>query len=272
MGDDASTDAVEDPEDVDLPAWLDERAAEADIPREDLIDAAVAAYHAADGDGTAPRRIEERVETVESTVETLRGDVDEKIDDVRDRVLQVRDLAKGHTNDPEAIDDLDTRLEELRDRQTELAADLETVSADIDRIDEGFQNYETVLENLTETTRRLEARIDTLARVMRTTRDSVERVAGEQSERTQIESLAEAANRAGVRTARCQSCSASLDIALLTRPACPECGTTFADVEPATGFFGSATLTTGSPPALAPAEEDRTDPIEEMEADPTTDQ
>lgn len=271
MGDDAGTDAVDDRDDVDLPAWLEDRAAEADIPREDLLDAAVAVYRAAETDGRNPQSVLDRLDKVESRMSTLDAELDEKIKDVRARVLQVKELAESG-GDSESVEELEDDLADVREQQQALEAELESVTEELERFDDGFDNYESVLENLSETSRRLEARLDTLARVLRKTRDTVDRVAGEQSERTQMESLAEAANRAGVRTARCEACSASLDIALLTRPACPDCGTTFADVEPAQGFFGSATLTTGSPPALAPGEEERSDPIETMERDPPTDQ
>jgi len=262
MGDDGSGGSVD-----DEPAGLDEALLESDLPNEALADAIAAA------DGVAPpAEREERIDALEREVEALDEDLAEKIEDLRARVLQVRDMARDSGDgDGDHAGSVTRLAEEYEALETDLAAVAEDLSALEDDVDAGFQNYEQILEELSETTRRLEARLETVARVTRRTRETLDRVAGEQSERTQMESLAEAANRAGVRSARCAACSTSLDIALLTRPRCPDCGTTFADVEPAQGFFGSATLTTGSPPALAPGEEDRTDPIEEMGTDPTTD-
>lgn len=268
MGDDGST--VDD--DVgDLPAWLEDGVAEADLPRDEFLDAITTVYRAAETDGaTPPPASDDRVDDLESELHGLQDELDEKISDVRDRVLQVREMAN-------ADGDIDSdRITTIEDQHATIDAELEALDDRLEdleaTVDAGFENYESILNDLIESSRRHNARLDTLARVTRSNRDTLDRVAGEQSERTRMEDLAEAANRVGVRTARCEACGGSVDIALLTRPDCPDCGTTFVDVEPATGFFGSATLQTGSPPALAPGESrERTDPIEDMETDPTND-
>lgn len=279
MGDDGSAGSVDDGG-GDLPAWLDERVAEADMPRETFLDAVAVAYEAAASNGAAPpTEAGERITELEAELEALREDFEENLTDVRQRVLQVRDMAEpvdGHAGDGEGATAVEERITAVADTQTSIESELDAVEDRLDaledRVTDGFENYESILNDVVESTRRHNARLDTLARVTRTNRDTLDRVAGEQSERTRMDDLATAANRAGVRSARCDSCGVSLDIALLTRPECPECGAAFADVTPATGFFGSATLRTGSPPALAAGETTgRSDPIEDMETDPTND-
>jgi predicted Zn-ribbon and HTH transcriptional regulator len=62
--------------------------------------------------------------------------------------------------------------------------------------------------------------------------------------------LKDEANRLGVATADCDGCGSAIRLGLLSSPECPHCGSTFETVEPASGFFGSPSLTVGSRPAL----------------------
>lgn len=270
MGDEGSPGSVDDV-DGDLPAWLDEHVAESDVSQQEVLDAVAIAYEAT-ADGTEPPT--ERMAALETELESLRDDVDEKITDVRQRVLQVKEMAADEDGGGDG-DEFDDRVAAVAHTQSTIESELAAIEDRLDdletEVDDGFENYESILNDVVESTRRHNARLDTLARVTRSNRDTLDRVAGEQSERARMDDLADAANRVGVRTARCESCGKSLDIALLSRPECPECGTTFADVTPATGFFGSATLESGAPPALAAGDDERSDPIEDMDTDPIND-
>lgn len=274
--------------DPQLRDWLDERAAELDTSREAVLGRIVAAVRALDADGepsdgTLPAPYERRFEELDAEFTEL-------LEDVRERVIQVKretdrkapadhdheDLAERLATLSDRLDDVEADLSAvegdaeqvatLSERVDEVAADLTEQAAAVDeveselaavddRVDEGFENYEDVLEYLTDTTDELERRLDVLARAVVDVRGEVRRLGGQSAARAEAERLKLAANRSGVRSAACADCGASVDIALLTRPECPQCASSFSDVEPKQGLFGSHTLTTGEPPALRAADE-----------------
>jgi predicted Zn-ribbon and HTH transcriptional regulator len=125
-----------------------------------------------------------------------------------------------------------------------------------DDLEAGFENFEDVLEYLTETTDDLEGKTGKLARVLVDVRSEVERLRVQESRRAEAEALQLAANREGVRTAKCGECGSPVDVSLLSAPECPHCASTFGDVEKRSGLFSSNRLVTGDPPALPEARDD----------------
>lgn len=210
---------------------------------------------------------------LDERVAQLQDELHELIEDVRKRVVQLkRELDEKAPADHEhdahealrsRVDDAETRIEELEgdadriedfERTAERIDDLER---DVDRLDEsvgtiedGFENYEEVLTFLVEETEAIQDRLDTLARAVVAVRSDVESIAARRARREQVRELKRAASQYGVRRADCESCDATIEIALLTEPACPHCASQFTDLAPGTRFLRSNTLETGAPPAL----------------------
>lgn len=220
----------------DLGAWLDDQVADdPDRDRDDVLRDLAAAYReveVGDADGPVPGAVHDRLDA-------QREEYVDLVEDVRERVVEVAremdDLAPADHDHPDLRDD----------RVEEVAADLADLESTVDA---GFENYETVLEELTEAVDELSERMDTLAaRVV------------DGGGREALRDLRQAANEAGVRTATCEDCGGSVDVGLLTGPECPHCRSRFVDVDADSGLLGSPTLLVGSPPALAGGEESDTD-------------
>ncbi len=215
----------------DLGAWLDEQVADdPDRDRGDVLRDLAAAYREVDARDDAEG--ETPPEDVTERLEAQRAEYVELVEDVRERVVEVAremdDLAAADHDHPQVAD---------ADRVADLAADLADLESTVDN---GFDNYETVLEELTEAVDELSERMDTLAARV---------VAGDGNEA--LRDLRQAANQGGVRTATCENCGGSVDVGLLTDPKCPHCRSRFVDVDTDSGILGSPTLLVGSPPALA---------------------
>ncbi|WP_049925898.1 hypothetical protein [Halopiger goleimassiliensis] len=215
----------------------------------------------------------ERIVDLERELEEQREEYTELIEDVRSRVIQVKRETDGRApadHDHEAYAS-DADLEAL-------AADLESIVADLERLEDrlegGFDNFEEVLDHLLDRTDALENRAAVLARTILDVRDRQETLLERERRRRRVEELQLAANQLGVRTAACEECGASVDVALLTAPECPACASPVADVAENTSWFGSHTLVTGDPPALEGEVADA-EPAEELydviEADATDD-
>jgi len=261
----------------DLEEWLDQQAADTERSREDVMREIVAAYRSVAEDGTssvlteddvegyatqdALDDLEERVAEEESTLSELadrvaddeaalddyREAVEEQLDDVRKRVVQVKRGADAKAAADHEHDELAERLDAVEDD----LVDVRSAVADVeDDLDAGFENFEDVLEYLTDTTDDLNAKTGTLARVLVDLRSEVKRLSARASRRAEVEALQLAANREGVKRANCGECESSVDVSLLTEPECPNCASTFGDVEKRSGIFSSNRLVTGDPPAL----------------------
>lgn len=159
--------------------------------------------------------------------------------DVRERIVQIKretdaKASAEHEHD-ELIAGIDRVERDLETTRGELEAVRETTEGVEGRIDEGFENYRELLERLLDRTETIESRLDTLGTTVFSVRE------GEEA-RKRLADLARTANRAGVRTAACDACEASVDIGLLTDPACPHCETAFSELVAGNGLFGTATL------------------------------
>ncbi|WP_435062539.1 CopG family transcriptional regulator [Halobaculum sp. EA56] len=176
-----------------------------------------------------------RLDFLEDRVDELDAELDEKIDDVRSRVIQVKREA-----DAKADADLADEVAGLRDDLDDLEGTVEG----------GFDNYEDVLEYLTDAADEHDAKLSALARAVADLRTRVSAMEAESAARRAAAELKAEANRRGVSTAACDSCGSTVRIGLLSAPECPHCAATFRSVEPASGFFGSASLAVGDRPAL----------------------
>ncbi len=191
--------------------------------------------------------LDERLDDLDAMIEEL-------IEDVRKRVIQLKretdaKAPKEHNHEElcERLDGVEGRIvdaEGQAESAAERAADAEASLA------AGFENYEEILTYLTEETDLLADRFDVLASAVIDLRSEVETVAAERARRAAVDELKRAANQQGVRTAECDACSASVDIALLTKPHCPQCTERFVDVSAGSRFFKPNVLETGDPPAL----------------------
>jgi hypothetical protein len=250
----------------ELREWVERRAAERDASPETVLAQAVALYRALDDvaePGADPLAIDpqqvdelrERVETLTDRVAGVEDDLDTKIDDVRQRVIQV----KRETDAKASRDHGHPDLEEQVTRAVDAAADADAAVDELDdRLDRGFENYEEVLEYLTDVTDDLDRKVDQLAGAVVDVRSELHRVSAAEHDRQAVDDLRTAANRHGERTAACGDCGATVALGLLSRPRCPHCEATYVGFDPPSGFFGSATLTTGERPALTDGTESPT--------------
>ena len=255
----------------DLEAWVAERAAADDTSRADVVRRLIAAHRlldeqpgrldgadAAGADGEPPVGAEEaprsaavedlhaRVNDLGDRVGGVETDLDEKVADVRDRVIQIK-----RETDAKAPADHD---------HPELAERMDEEFGRIDRrLDEGFENYEEVLEYLTERADDLAddaddraAKLRDVANAVVDLRRRITAIEGVVEERAAVTELRESANRQGIAEAACGSCGESVRLGLLDEPACPHCESPFDGVEPG-GWFRSARLTVGDVPALEAA-------------------
>ncbi|MFB6101981.1 MAG: CopG family transcriptional regulator [Haloplanus sp.] len=234
----------------ELRDWVERKSAERDADPEVILARAVSAYRALDAEAdasTTPRDLDERLETLTDRVAAVEDDLDRKIEDVRERVIQVKREADAKAASDHSHPDLEERI----DAAMRAADDAATEVDDLDhRLERGFENYEEILEYLTDATDDLDAKVDALAGAVTDIRAELRRVSAAEHDRQAVDDLRTAANRHGERTAACADCDATVDIGLLSRPRCPHCEATYIDFEPSTGFFGSATLATGDRPAL----------------------
>lgn len=245
-----------------LRQWLTRRAEETGVDRQELLTRAVAAYRLLDAEGEelgAFDDVEERLDAVESRVSTVEDDLDEKVADVRDRVVQVKRETDGKAatdhDHPDLADDVDAALEAAR------AAREETDRLE-GYVEGGFENYEAVLEYLTETSETLDRRVIAVATVLVDLRSRLREMEATLASTAAVEEIQADANRHGTATADCGDCEQTVRIGLLGRPRCPHCEAAFDGFEPSSGFFGSATLTVGTRPALAGETTEETDPPE----------
>jgi chromosome segregation ATPase len=242
---------------AELRAWVERKAAERNAEPEAILARAAAVYRLldAESDGSAAPldELAADVDTLADRVDAVEDELDYKIDDVRDRVVQIKRETDAKAPREHGHPDLDDRVNEA----VHAAADAESAVADLEtRLDRGFENYEEILEYLTDVTDELDENVETLAGAVVDIRAEVRRVSAAEHDRRAVDDLRTAANRHGERTASCADCSATVDLGLLARPNCPHCEAAFVDFEPATGFFASATLSTGDRPALTDGRDD----------------
>ena len=225
--------------------WLAREASRRDETRDDVCRRLVTAAHAvATDDEIEPGDLGDfdDLTAVKAQLDAQRDEFVELLEDVRSRVVQVK-----RETDAKAPADHDHGEYADADDLAALREDLESLEA---TVDDGFENFEDVLEYLLEERAALEERSTVLATAVLDLREHRDDAAERERRRAAADRLKLAANRLGIRTAVCDACDGAVDLALLTEPACPHCSTAITDVAEKTAFFGSHTLVTGDPPAL----------------------
>lgn len=131
-----------------------------------------------------------------------------------------------------AADDLEDRMDALETGQGPDPARLrDRIGTLEDRLGETEATVETRLDELSE-------KVDRLAWIVVEER---ERVAGDPD----LDRIRAAAQVAGVDRAVCGQCEREVDLGLLGSSRCPHCEVDITDLDPPTGWFGSATLRVG---------------------------
>ena len=221
---------------------------ETDVDREELLKRAIVAL--AETEGISVPDAEE-VAAIRHDLAELDEAVDQQVSDLRDRFVKLyRDI--------EAKAPADHTHEETTARLESIETDLDEISRRLDDIDD----RQTRAESLADDIDRLESHVDELG--VDEIDDKLSRVAGavvrvrrrleaaerDRADRERLEALTDTANRHGVRKAKCADCSKTVDLGLLTAPACPHCGSRFAELDPNPGFLGTSRLIVGDQPAL----------------------
>lgn len=179
---------------------------------------------------------------LEDRLDDQRSEYVDLIEDVRERVIQVKrevDEKADRSHDHETYAD--------EDRVAALASEVDQLET---ALEDGFDEFEEILEYVLDELEELEDRSVALARAILELKDARAVVETRGQSRARADALQLAANRLNVRTAVCEACDSSVDIALLNRPRCPHCAEPFADVEQRTSILRSHRLRTGEPPAL----------------------
>ncbi|WP_049985331.1 hypothetical protein [Halobellus rufus] len=204
-------------------------------------------------DADRPERtdLSEQLQALRERVEDLEGDIEaeaergQSLDSVTEaiatRLTEVETELDAIADDVEATqesaadryDSLTDRIDEIEaefdNRQTELAAEQADLASEQDRmwsrIDEEFGNLETILRYLVSRTDGLEASVEGVeARYG-------EALANFRWERDALQSVKRDAAELGVHEGDCESCEATIDIDLLSRPYCPNCENSLSGVE-----------------------------------------
>ncbi|WP_144903549.1 CopG family transcriptional regulator [Halobellus captivus] len=237
----------------ELESWVADRAAAEGLTREEFLRRLVDAHRTSESeDGSidiAPLRgIDGASSASESAVEELE-ELEEQVRDVTTRVAAVEE------NLDEKVADIRQRVIQVK-RETDVKAPREHGHPDIERrMEAGFENYESILEYLAETTDEHDSKLDRVGEAtvdLRRRVGALERVIDERTAAAEIRSEA---NRHGVVEAVCGACEESVHLGLLDSPRCPHCDAPIDGVEPKRGFFGSHRLLIGDRPALEASDE-----------------
>ena len=250
--------------------WVEDHADSEGLSEDEVVARALSAYRYLVDDREADVERGERLASLDERVEDVEASFDEKLHDVRERVVQLKrelDEKADADHDHPALADLADRIDEVDDRVGDTDDRVEDLRS---TVDDGFDNFEEVLTYLTDSTENLDEKVSILAGAAVDLRQRTVSLESDRSVRNAVADLREEANRHGETTAVCADCDTTVHVALLDEPDCPECGAVFDGIEPARGFFGSATLTVGERPALlgeTEAVESPADLFEDVEAE-----
>ncbi|TKX84479.1 hypothetical protein EXE43_18700 [Halorubrum sp. SS5] len=158
-------------------------------------------------------RLSDDVTRLHSEIQSLESRVDQDNGDVVDR-----------------IDTVEAKLDDVEGAQ----AELETW------IDEEFDQIEALFEQILDTVRKFDDRIEELSA-------TVDTVSNAEQDREALNTLRKRAIRKGIDTGRCEDCDTIVDLSMLSEPSCPSCDEQFRDIEEATSWnpFSKPTLLTG---------------------------
>lgn len=202
----------------DLSSWLDDRAGEVGVERDELLRQLVAAYRVQTEDepGVPPH----------PDVAALEDDLEEKLDDVRRRVVQVKQEADAKAPADHGHTEFE-RLADLAEESERLAAELSALADETDDVDGRVDDVAADLADLREK----------LTRVARAV-VGLQRSGPDEA----LSRIRQTAAREGFERADCAACGARVSLALLGAARCPHCDVDLRDVEPTPGWFGKPRL------------------------------
>lgn len=238
----------------DLEAWLDERADELGLEREELFQQLLSAYQVAATAGEGEFAPSGQTARLEQRLERLEDDYRESLEDVRKRVVQVKKVAESRAaadHDHDAFD----RIDDLDERVTALAERVDAIDRRVDQRSGGDPPAEGELDDL-------QRKLSTVARALVSLRREVDAMepsesgdtaasdstpastdTGMSSEATdRLLELKRTAAREGYETATCGACGESAHVNLLPEPACPSCGTPVHEIVDRGGLRSKPTL------------------------------
>lgn len=244
-------------------AWIRDRASAVGIEPQAYLDRTITALRTAESEAEiGDLASEEDLAALRERVRALDEEQDTNIQDVRNRIIQVKrevdGKARADHDHPKLREDATAGLEQARRASQRAVALEETVDQMETRLERGFENYEEILQYLVDRTDDLTADANSLKGGAKALERHLQVLRTREQRRQRTDALKEAANRKGVAEARCESCGSDVTVGLLTEPACPVCNADVAGVTPKQGFFGTATLDTGTPPALEESDESTT--------------
>jgi len=182
-------------------------------------------------------RLDERVtattDEMERDIQQVESTFQDKIEDVRERIIQVKKETDTKAPRDHSHPELD-RLDELDAELEEIGTELLTVR---DELDDFGERVDDTDETVTEVLGRLDDTEDKLKRVAWVVSDLREDTRGKDSHERAVARIKRAAAQEGITSARCEKCSESVEIALLTEPECPHCNAAVSDVRPDGGLF-----------------------------------
>lgn len=280
--------------------WLAQKAAETDSSQERVLEQLLDSYwtlkeitQVLDGrnrtplfsDGDRPAEADRQGPTAltdgavtEDEFDELRQHVESLQSELQTESQQRSALTEGVQSLAERVEDVEAASEdvdELADTVADVRSTFETEHAQLQaRLDDEFENLQTILEYLVETSDELDVRLtETEIQYRAEIREL-------RAKRDQLRRLREAAREVGTHTADCEQCGDTVDFALLTSPECPNCGRVLTGVTEETNWFvlSTYTATTGGSPggnrAKAANESDSEKPPDrdgEAESPQTTD-
>lgn len=227
--------------------WLGRLAAEEDVAEEELLGRLLDGADTGVDESTVDRQLDAVESSLRGRIDEVDAEYQAKLEDVRNRVIQVKRETDAKAPADHAHERLERRVESLGKALDSLETTIEDTT---ERFEAGFQNYEDVLEYLTESADAFDRKLDTLATAVVDLRDRFETIERYQARQQILDQVTAAANRHSIRRAVCDSCDRSVEIALLVEPRCPYCAEPVTDVDPGRRFFGTHRLVTGAPSAL----------------------
>jgi len=246
MNDDPS-DRRESHQSPETDGWIDRIAESEGLSREEVVEQLVSSYWTLKEMHGLMGLSEEGVESADLPLDLDRiysESVADDVEEIVDRLDRLEDAVEaGGTAD---VDEVGARVEMLAQRIAAVEESLaERVGGLEGRFDEEFDNLETILDYLIETT-------DDLGERVQSADEAQEAARADREEQRRLVELKRLASRLGVRSAKCEYCDATVEIALLPTPHCPQCDRQFTDIQPATGWFGFGTdrLTVSDQPYL----------------------
>lgn len=256
-----------------LDEWLDDRASELGVSREELIIQLLTSYRATiELEGEVPLSSVVDVD-VGAAIDQQLGDqldaavaatVDDKLESaVEDRLPDVAEAVEsrldGRFEEVEA--DFQEKIDDVRQRVIQLKRELDTKAAadhdhealsnaeDLEReVGKLTDTVESIRADLEEHRSEVDGDISELEAQFEDTEDRLKRVAwvvndlrddtgSRDAHQQAVDRIKRAAAQEGVSTAACENCDESVDVSLLTDPQCPHCDATVSDVRPDGGIL-----------------------------------